>query len=72
MRMMACFLAGITVLGLSTAGGTEPVPVGLQKQLMVDDYVIAEKQNVTRELDLVKKVGVVCEPSRNPTYEKYC
>jgi len=63
MRMMVCFLAGIMALGLSTAGGTEPVPVGLQKQLLVDDYVIAEKQNVTRELGLVKKVGVVCEPS---------
>jgi hypothetical protein len=39
------------------------VPVGLQKQLLVDDYVIAEKQNVTRELGQVKKVGVVLKPS---------
>ena len=41
----------------------EPVPVGLQKQLLVDDYVIAEKQNVTRELGKVKKHGIVVEPS---------
>jgi len=34
--------------GISTAGGAEPVPVGLQKQLLVDDYVIAEKHNATR------------------------
>jgi hypothetical protein len=39
------------VLTLSTAGGTEPVPVGLQKQLFVDDYIIAEKHNITRQLD---------------------
>jgi len=38
-------------------------PVGLQKQLLVDDYVIASKENITREMGVVKKVGVVCEPS---------
>jgi len=32
------------------------VPVGLQKQLLVDDYVIAEKHSVTRELGEVGKV----------------
>jgi len=37
--------------------------VGLQKQLMVDDYVIAEKENVTRELGKVKKCGIVLKPS---------
>ena len=40
----------------------KPVPVGLQKQLLVDDYVIAEKHNVTRELGKVKKVGIVMKP----------
>ena len=39
------------------------IDVGLQKQLLVDDYVIAEKHNITRELGKAKKVGVVCEPS---------
>jgi len=39
------------------------VPVGLQKQLMVDDYVIAEKQNVTREAGRATKHGVVMKPT---------
>jgi len=51
------------VPGLSTAGGAELVPVGLQKQLLVDDYVIAEKRNITRELGKVKKCGIVLEPT---------
>ncbi|UCG16910.1 MAG: PQQ-binding-like beta-propeller repeat protein, partial [Phycisphaerales bacterium] len=32
----------------------------MQKQLLVDDYVIAEKQNVTRELGKVKKYRLIC------------
>ena len=28
----------------------EPVSVGLRKQLLVDDWVVAEKSGVTREL----------------------
>ncbi|MHC4424766.1 MAG: hypothetical protein ACYSYV_01570 [Planctomycetota bacterium] len=63
MRMMTCVLMAALVLGFSTAGGTELVPVGLQKQLLVDDYVIAERQNVTRELGKIKKHGVVLEPT---------
>jgi len=39
------------------------IDIGLQKQLLVDDYVIAERKNVTRELGKVKKVGVVAKPS---------
>ncbi len=39
------------------------VYVGLQKQLLVDDYIIAEKENVTRELGKVKKYGIVLEPT---------
>jgi hypothetical protein len=39
------------------------VRVGLQKQLMVDDYVIAEKENVTHELGKVTKCGIVLEPT---------
>jgi hypothetical protein len=41
----------------------KPVPVGLQKQLLVDDYVIESKENVTREMGVVKKVGVVMKPT---------
>ena len=40
-----------------------PIAVGLQKQLLVDDYVIESKENVTRELGKVKKVGIVLKPS---------
>ncbi|MHC4500292.1 MAG: hypothetical protein ACYS21_14400, partial [Planctomycetota bacterium] len=61
--MMTCVLMGAMVLRFSTAGGTESVQVGLQKQLLVDDYVIAEKQNVTRELGKVRKHGIVLEPT---------
>ena len=53
----------IIALGTSIAAAEKPVPVGLQKQLFVDDYVVAEKQNVTRELGTVKKCGVVLEPT---------
>jgi len=47
----------------SIACAGELVPVGLQKQLLVDDYVIAQKQNITRELGKPKKMGVVMKPS---------
>lgn len=39
------------------------MPVGLQKRLFVDDHVVAEKRNATRELGQVKKCGIVLEPS---------
>lgn len=64
---------GKTVKKLPVAPATPPVrgnttkesvmSIGLQKQLLVDDYVIAEKRNVTRELGAVKKCGIVLEPS---------
>jgi len=56
-------LCCVMIFCLSMACAGELVPVGLQKQLLVDDYVIAQKQNITREMGVVKKVGVVCEPS---------
>jgi len=37
-------------------------PVGLRKQLLVDDYVIESKRNVTRELGKVAKCGIVMKP----------
>ncbi len=39
------------------------VQVGTQKQLFVDDYVVAEKDNVTLEVGQAKKYGVVFEPT---------
>ena len=56
-------LTGAMIPELSTVKGAELVPVGLQKQLLVDDYVIAEKYNVTRELGRVEKCGIVLEPT---------
>ena len=53
----------IIALGTSVAAAAEPVPVGLQKQLFADDYVVAEKRNVTRELGKVRKHGVVLAPT---------
>ncbi len=60
------FSKPVTVLGAperANAAAERLVAVGLQKQLLVDDYVIAEKHNVTRELGEVKKLGVILEPS---------
>ena len=39
------------------------LPVGLQKQLLVDDYVFSQKSNITRELGEPVKLGVVMKPS---------
>ena len=63
MRMVAFAFLGMVALGFSVVAGAELAPVGLQKQLLVDDYVIAEMHNVTRELGVVKKHGVVLEPT---------
>jgi len=37
--------------------------VGTQKQLFVDDYVVAEKRNITRQAGRAKKHGVVMKPT---------
>lgn len=48
----------LTMLALAAAStGAEPVPVGRQKQLFVDDYVVAESSGVTRELGAVTKAN---------------
>ena len=39
---------GVIVLGGSLAGAEKPVPVGLQKQLFIDDAVIHSRQGVVR------------------------
>jgi hypothetical protein len=41
----------------------ELAPVGLKKQLLVDDYLIAEKHHITHELGKVQKFGIVMKPS---------
>jgi sulfatase modifying factor 1 len=41
----------------ATPGPSDLVPVGNRKQLLVDDYVIAEKTMVTRELGTVTKLN---------------
>tara|TARA_B100000519_G_scaffold82853_1_gene71538 strand:+ start:4242 stop:5651 length:1410 start_codon:yes stop_codon:yes gene_type:complete len=52
---------------LSTPGMTaEPVSVGLRKQLLVDDWVVAEKSGVTRELGRVEK-----QNGGKPVFEGY-
>jgi hypothetical protein len=53
----------LILLGASGASAEDLVPVGLQKQLFVDDYVIAQKHNVTRALGQPQKLGVVMKPS---------
>ena len=60
---MKPIIALIMALCTSIVFGEKLAPVGLQKQLLVDDHVIAEKQNITRALGKPKKVGVVMKPS---------
>jgi hypothetical protein len=54
------FLAAVLVLLTSftaVAADEDPVPVGLRKQLLVDDYAGAETTNVTRVLGTVEKAN---------------
>ena len=43
--------------------GAELVPVGLQKQLFLDDYVVEEKHNVILEAGRARKEGIVLRPT---------
>ncbi len=72
--IMTYGIMGVIVLGASIAAGEppvlselrrsrKPVPVGLRKQLFVDDYVVAKKENVTLEVGQAKKYGVVMKPT---------
>lgn len=60
--LMVVVLA-IIFLGASSASAGDLVPVGRQKQFLVDDYVIAQKENITRELGHPVKIGIVMRPS---------
>jgi hypothetical protein len=62
-KITVCFIGVMIIFSAARAVDTELVPVGFQKQLLVDDYVIAQKQNVTRELGKAKKMGVVMKAS---------
>lgn len=53
----------VNVICGSTASAQALVSIGLQKQLLVDDYVIAEKHNIARDLGKPQKKGVVMAPS---------
>jgi len=56
-------MLAIVFVGNSNATDEDLVPVGLQKQLLVDDYIIAYKENIKRELGKPSKLGVVMKPS---------
>lgn len=45
------------------ASDKELIAVGLQKQLLVDDFIIEEKNNITRALGIPQKMGVVMGPT---------
>jgi len=67
MKLLSLLLATAFHIGGALLAA-ELVPVSLQKQLLVDDHVVSEKRNVTRELGKVKKIGVVLRPSLNTDF----
>ena len=60
--IIAVILVGI-LSGVSRTSAGDLIPVGLQKQLLVDDYIIANKENIIRALGRPVKLGVVMQPS---------
>lgn len=57
------YIAALISFCFFAACSSKTVPVGLQKQLLVDDYLIAQKNNITRELGKPVKLGVVMKPT---------
>ena len=53
----------IVGFAFSVASAEDLVPVGVQNQLLVDDYLISETKNVVRTLGKPEKVGIVMRPS---------
>lgn len=47
----------------STAMARESAPIGLQKQLLFDDYAMSEEQNITRAPGKVTGRGVAMKPT---------
>jgi signal peptidase I len=61
---LACTIAlGLSFTPSSLAQDQDRQDIGLQKQLLVDDYVIADMENITRAMGEVQKQGIVVEPS---------
>jgi len=59
-HLMFAMCSVIVVIGRCAAADAtseKPIPIGLHKQLFVDDYVISEKQNVVRTLGKVSKAN---------------
>lgn len=63
MKIFATIFICVNVFCVSMISAQELVPVGLQKQLLVDDYVISQKHNITRQLGRPRKMGVVMKAS---------
>ena len=58
---------GLCLQAEAQQGDNESLPVGLRKQLLVDDYIIAEKSQVRRGLEQAKK-----ENKGKPIYVNNC
>ncbi|MBN2296170.1 MAG: hypothetical protein JXM70_27310 [Pirellulales bacterium] len=56
-KSLAIVIISITLAGLCPAQETAVLKIGTAKQLLVDDHVIAEKNNVTRRLGRVTKAN---------------
>ena len=59
--IVACAL--LIFQNISQASDKELITVGMQKQLLVDDFAIEKKQNIVREPGKPVKIGVVMDPS---------
>ncbi|MEM7232340.1 MAG: hypothetical protein AAF517_09210 [Planctomycetota bacterium] len=63
MKYSTCLLAIVFSSVGIPALSADLVPVGLKKQLLVDDYVIEQTESLVREVGEAKKYGVVLEPT---------
>lgn len=50
MRLLIMMMSVLILARTTTADDARPIQVGLQKQLLADDYVIAEARKVERVL----------------------
>ena len=60
---MQCTVFALSLMAGVGLAADELAPIGVQKQLLVDDYALAETQGVTRVLGRPRKVGIVMRPS---------
>ncbi|MSV29085.1 MAG: hypothetical protein EXQ52_10140 [Bryobacterales bacterium] len=61
--LLLVIIAPLLFPGAAMAAEGDLAPIGLQKQLLVDDHVIAEKRNAIRVLGKPRKAGIVMAPS---------